>query len=1212
MQAAVLVAGKRHCLRTPAPPPSGPTPLAQLLRVVDGPRQFLVDTGAQVSVLPPTQLPAGACVDSSVVPRLTAANGSTIVTVGYTEHVVTLMGRCYPWRFLVAEVAMPILGADFLAEHGLTVDMGKLALCDPAGDVCADGVAAPAASLGLRTLTVEPTLDRLWQEFSAVTCPPAEPAAVRHNVTHHIETHGPPRFARPRRLAPDRLSVARQEFDRLLADGVVRPSKSSWAAPLHMVPKPVPGEWRVCGDYRALNAVTVPDRYPIPYLQDFTAHLQGCRYFSKLDLARAFYQIPVEAGDVHKTAVTTPFGLFEATRMPFGLRNAAQTCQRFLDEVLRGLPACFAYIDDVLIASATLEEHAAHLRQVLQRLQDYGVVVNVPKCVLGAARLRFLGYEVSAAGIAPLPDRVAAITAFPRPTTEQQLRRFVGMTAFYHRFIPNAAELLRPLHQLVGKQPGRKRAQQLSWTDAAEDAFPRVKSALASAALLAHPVSDAPLSIAVDASSTGVGAVLQQHHEGAWQPLAFFSRSLTPTETRYSTFGRELLALYLSVRHFRHAIEGRALVVYTDHKPLVRAIGSPSDRHSPRETRHLDYVAQFCTDVRHVPGRDNVAPDTLSRTVAMLLAPQPPLDDFEALAGAQREDAELLAFCNTDHGLELRDAVLGNGQTLIVDESTGVTRPLVPAPLRRQVFRLLHDLSHPGVRATLDLVSRRFVWPGMRRDVRLWARSCLPCQRSKVQRHTKTPVMAFPAADERFRHIHVDLVGPLPPSEGYRYLLTAVDRFSRWPEAVPLRGITAAEVARALISGWISRFGVPAEITTDRGSQFESALWTELSALLGCSRRRTTAYHPQGNGMVERLHRQLKAALRAAAPTRWTEALPLVLLGIRSAMKFDIGCSAAELVYGAPLRLPGELVAPSETTEPPTPASFSAALQRTMQALRPTAPRRAPGRFYVPRALADATHVLVRHDAVKPPLAAPYDGPYRIVARSDKTVTIDRRGRHDVVSLDRVKPAHVDDRLPAQHVSPTPRPPASSPAQWPVDAPDEDDDGQLLFVPPDLGRPADAARSPPEPSPAVRRPHSGGTAPPAPARPAAAPPVRPRPDLPTPPPVRRTRSGREVHVPARYRSDPPGAPPPRPAGGAVTLAPREASRPEDPSLLQVGVPAAPVTADRCRRCGGFRACHVLSSSAPTDVNPVSPPLSATVHRRRRVSFHLPQAREGAL
>ena len=247
--------------------------------------------------------------------------------------------------------------------------------------------------------------------------------------------------------------------------------------------------------------------------------------------------------------------------MPFGLRNAAKTSQRFLDEVLRGLPACFVYVGDILIASATLQEHITDLRHVLQRLQDYGVVVNAPKCVLGAPRLQFLGHEVSAAGISPLPDRVAAITAFPRPTTDKQLRRFVGMTAFYHRFVPHAAELLRPLHRLLDKRNGSKRTKQLTWTEAAEDAFPHVKRALASAALLAQPVPNAPLSIAVDASNTGVGAVLQQHHDGAWQPLAFFSRSLTPTEARYSTFGRELLALYLSVRHFRHAIEGRPLVV---------------------------------------------------------------------------------------------------------------------------------------------------------------------------------------------------------------------------------------------------------------------------------------------------------------------------------------------------------------------------------------------------------------------------------------------------------------------------------------------------------------------------------------------------------------------------------------------------------------------------------------------------------------------------
>ena len=176
-------------------------------------------------------------------------------------------------------------------------------------------------------------------------------------------------------------------------------------------------------------------------------------------------------------------------------------------------------------------------------------------------------------------------------------------------------------------------------------------------------------------------------------------------------------------------------------------------------------------------------------------------------------------------------------------------------------------------------------------------------------------------------------------------------------------------MARALLSGWIARFGVPTELTTDRGSQFESALWAELSALLGCSRRRTTAYHPQSNGLVERLHRQLKSALRAAAPARWTDALPLVLLGIRSALKPDLGCSTAELVYGTQLRLPGELVAPADTAT--MPASFAAGLQRTMRALCPTAPRSAPGRPYVPRALEDASNVFIGHDAVKRPLAPP-------------------------------------------------------------------------------------------------------------------------------------------------------------------------------------------------------------------------------------------------
>ncbi|PIK49797.1 pol polyprotein [Apostichopus japonicus] len=388
----------------------------------------------------------------------------------------------------------------------------------------------------------------------------------------------------------------------------------------------------------------------------------------------------------------------------------------------------------------------------------------------------------------------------------------------------------------------------------------------------------------VDASDFAVGGVLQQFINGTWRPLSFFSKRLQKAETRYSAFGRELLAVYLSIRHFRHLLDGRSFTVYTDHKPLTYAFASKPDRYSPREIRHLDYISQYSTDLRHIPGRDNVVADALSRNVYGVTISSSPLD-FTAIASAQQHDDELIQLRKSS-SLKLTDVPLPAAEgTITCDVSTGTARPYIPQQFRRAVFDSLHSLSHPGINATKRLITQRYIWSNVHKDVSNWCKSCIKCQQVKVHRHTKTPIGSFPMTQTRFQHIHMDIVGPLPPSEGYSYLLTIVDRFTRWPEAIPISNITAETVAKSFVKRWVSTFGVPSVITTDRGSQFESSLFRHLNQLLGTHRIRTTAYHPAANGLVERFHRQLKSALSAADSTHWTEVLPLALLGIRTSLK---------------------------------------------------------------------------------------------------------------------------------------------------------------------------------------------------------------------------------------------------------------------------------------------------------------------------------------
>ena len=344
------------------------------------------------------------------------------------------------------------------------------------------------------------------------------------------------------------------------------------------------------------------------------------------------------------------------------------------------------------------------------------------------------------------------IQEFPQPRTQSELHQFLGLVNFYHRFVPGCASILQ--------SPPSKKDTQLTWTSA-------------------------------------VGAVLEQQIDSVWCPISFFSRKLHPAERKYSTFDRELLA---AIRHFRHFVEGRQFHLLTDHKPLTFALSFQSRNHSPCQVRHLDYIAQFTSDVRHIKGTNNVAAVTLSCVEVDALYTTSSVIDFKAMAEVQLNDTSQEGGAPS---LTLSWIPVPTcDASLLCDTSTGTPHPLVPPQFCRQVFDALHSLSHPGVCATQWLVTSRYVWPGINTDVCDWTRTCLQCQRAKGHQHTSTPISQFPPPDARFVHVHIDLVEPLPPCQGCTYLLTCVDRFTRKPEVVPLTDITATSVAHAFLT-WL-------------------------------------------------------------------------------------------------------------------------------------------------------------------------------------------------------------------------------------------------------------------------------------------------------------------------------------------------------------------------------------------------------------------------
>lgn len=778
----------------------------------------------------------------------------------------------------------------------------------------------------------------------------------------------------------------------MLRDGIVRPSSSPWASPAHLVPKAT-GGWRLCGDYRRLNTITQKDSYPLPNIYAFASHLHGAKIFSHIDLIKGFWQVPMNEQDIKKTAMATPLGLFEFKRMPFGLKNASNSFQRLMNELVRGLPGIFVYLDDILIYSEDLDQHKRRLKSLFDRLNKFGLKLATNKCFFAVNEIEFLGFHVSAKGVKPPTHRIDAIINMPPPKTTDDLRKFLGTLNFYKRFLPNLSAKISDLYAQCNRRGP------LLWTDQLQLQFVAAKQAIAAATTLAFPKEGAPTCISSDASAFGMAGVLEQFEAGHWRPLAFFSRKLSEVEKRDSTFNRELAAAFNSVRHFHHLVEGRGCALVVDHEPLRGAFLSHKDALTDKQRRQLSYLAEMVVGIYPIKGKHNIVADTLSRLpIGFINAFTCRGLDLDHLHQAQLDDRKM-AHLQAPRFQKVRI----DARDLLCDVSKTPPKIVIPASARRYVMDFFHQQSHQGVKATRNLIASHCVWPRMSEMVRNYVRGCQNCQMSKVQVHNKPPSQQYLLPNGRFAHLHLDLVGPMPESHnGNVYLFTCIDRYTRFPIAIPTNSATAVTVIEAFMLHWVSVFGLPERVTTDNGPCFISGQWRGLMQQFNIVHHFSTHYHPESNGIIERWHRTLKDSLTARGGS-WEQALPLIMLHLRATVKEDLRFAPSELVFGTLPILPGAVLPRQELVLEPN--VFGSAFY-DVSFPGPQAPRwhRADRDKYIELDFSGTDQAFVRREGHQRPLTPAYSGPHRIISRHNRVFKMLINGKEQLVTVDRLKP----------------------------------------------------------------------------------------------------------------------------------------------------------------------------------------------------------------
>lgn len=727
-------------------------------------------------------------------------------------------------------------------------------------------------------------------------------------ICHHIDTgDAKPIRQRQYAMSPAIQKHLHKEIDQMLKDDIIEPSNSPWCSPIVMVTKK-DNTYRMCFDGRKVNEVTVRDSYPLPLIDSILSKLRDSAFLTSLDLTKAFWNIPLDVMSRPKTAfLVHGRGLFQFKRMPFGLCNSAQTMQRLVDQVLGPdlEKHVFVYLDDIIIATSSFDKHIEILNEVHKRLSKAGLKINIDKCKFCRESLSYLGFVIDKHGLRTDPDKVEGIlkTQVPKNTTE--VRRLMGILQWYRRFIKDFSTLSYPISSLL---QGRKKGKPITWTKEADIAFQILKERLVSAPILASPDFDRPFVIQTDASDVGLGAVLFQEVEGFEHPIAYASRTLTKAEQKYSVTERECLAVLFGVEKFRCYVEGTDFEVITDHASLkwLYHLKDPIGRLA----RWCIRLSQFAFKIQHRKGSNNIVADFLSRNVCALQASEIKPDDwYVRMRQKITSHPDLYPDFRVEDGIIFKHfSPKHNVQSNLAD-----WKIVLPTPNRQQIMSEHHDNAisgHFGTQRTWARVFEHYYWPGMRKDIHRFVKTCDVCGAHKSPQDSRAGLMGnYKNISFPFQLISVDLMGPFPRSKkGNTQLFVVIDWFTKFVLVQPMAKATSKSIIKFLENQVFLIFGVPQVIMCDNGPQFVAKDFKDFLKEYKVQHLWYNArYHSQVNP-TERINKVIGTTLGAFIKNDhklWDENVYKIAQAIRTSQHEVTGFTPAFLTFGRNVPLDG-------------------------------------------------------------------------------------------------------------------------------------------------------------------------------------------------------------------------------------------------------------------------------------------------------------------